>query len=117
MLNKRIDMSRDFDLEAVRSLLVWPHQCAREYGIPLALQNQLDEVGILPVYKIGSRSVLYRADVERLVATLPRRQGDAVDAVATVEAELESVVRLIRLVRRVRRPTARNPRTADAEAA
>jgi hypothetical protein len=109
---KRIDLDPDFDLEAVRSRLVWPHQCAREFGIPLALQNQLDEVGILPVYKIGSHSVLYRADVERLVSSLPLRQGEAVDAAATVQAELESVLRLIQLVRRARRPA-----QAGAEAA
>jgi hypothetical protein len=102
---KRIDLDRSFDIEAERPQLVWPHQVHREYGIPLTLQNQLDEIGILPVYKIGSRSVLYRRDVERLVASLALRQGEAVDAAATVQAELESVLRLIRLVRQGRRPT------------
>ena len=44
--------------------------------------------------------------VERLVENLPLRQGDAVDAAAAVEAELESVLRGIRLARRARRPMA-----------
>jgi hypothetical protein len=70
---KRIDLDPDFDQETVRPALIWPHQVHREFGIPLTLQNRLDEVGILPVYKIGSRSVLYRADVEQLVASLPLR--------------------------------------------
>jgi hypothetical protein len=100
---KRIDLSADFDLESVRSLLVWPHEVNRQYGIPVALQNRLDAAGILPVYKIGSRSVLYRDDVERVVASLPRRQGDAADAAAVVVAELENVLEVIRRVRAVRR--------------
>ena len=47
--------------------------------------------------------MLYRADVERVVASLPRRLGDALDAAAVVQAELESIVRVIRLVRLARR--------------
>jgi hypothetical protein len=100
---KRIDLDADFELDEVRSLLVWPHEVWKTYGIPIGLQNQLDEEGILPVYKLGSRSVLYRADVERVVASLPRRLGDARDAAAVVAAELESIVRVIRLVRQARR--------------
>jgi hypothetical protein len=100
---KRIDLDADFDLNEVRSLLVWPHEVWKTYGIPIALQNRLDEAGILPVFKLGSRSVLYRADVERVVNSLPRRQGDAPDAGAVVAAELESVLQVIRLVRAARR--------------
>jgi hypothetical protein len=100
---KRIDLDADFDLNEVRSLLVWPHEVQRTYGIPVGLQNRLDEAGILPVYKLGSRSVLYRADVERVVNSLPRRLGDAPDAGAVVAAELESVLQVIRRVRGVRR--------------
>jgi hypothetical protein len=100
---KRIDLDPDFNFDDVRPLLVWPHEVAKRYGIPIGLQNRLDEASILPVYKIGSRSVLYRADVERVLAALPRRLGDAPDASAVVEAELESVLRVIRLVRAARR--------------
>jgi hypothetical protein len=100
---KRIDLDPGFNLETERPRLVWPHEVKQEYGIPVWLQNQLDEEGILPVYKLGLRSVLYRADVERVVASLPPRLPEAPDAAATVEAELESVLRVIRLVRRARR--------------
>lgn len=100
---KRIDLDADFNLDDVRSLLVWPHEVWKHYGIPIGLQNRLDAEGLMPVYKLGSRSVLYRADVERVVASLPRRLGDAPDAGAVVVAELESVLRVIRQVRTARR--------------
>jgi hypothetical protein len=100
---KRIDLDADFNLDDVRSLLMSQRAVSKEYDIPVGLQNDLDEEGILPVYKLGSRSVLYREDVERLVASLPRRLGDVPDAAAVVAAELESIVRVIRLVRQARR--------------
>jgi hypothetical protein len=100
---KRIDLDAHFNLDEVRPLLIWPHEVWKQHGIPIGLQNRLDEAGILPVYKLGSRSVLYRADVEHLVASLPRRQGDAADAAAIVVAELENILEVIRRVRAVRR--------------
>jgi hypothetical protein len=100
---KRIDLDADFKLDDVRALLMSPHAVNKEFGIPVGLQNRLDAAGLLPVYKIGSRSVLYRADVERVVASLPRRLGDAPDAAAVVAAELESIVRVVRLIRQARR--------------
>lgn len=100
---KRIDLDPDFKLEDVRPKLMSPHQVKREYGIPIAVQNRLDEEGLLPVYKLGSHSVLYRDHVEQVVASLPPRLPEAPEGAATVEAELESVLRVIRLVRQARR--------------
>jgi hypothetical protein len=100
---KRIDLDASFDLAEVKPVLAWPHEVNKQYGIPVGLQNRLDAEGLLPVYKIGSRSVLYRADVEALIAALPLCQGDAPNSAAIVVAELESVLEVIRKVRTARR--------------
>lgn len=108
---RRIDLEQSFRLEDVRSKLISPRQVWREFGLPIALQNRLDEEGMLRRYAIGSYAVFYREDVENMLAALPPCQGETeTDAAAAVVAELESVLRLIQLVRRARRP-------AHAEAA
>jgi hypothetical protein len=113
----RIDLDPDFRLEDVRSQLVFPHEAHREYGLSPSLQNDLYDADLLPIYKLGSRSVLYRADIEKLIASLPLREPGPSGNVAAVEAELTSVLKVIRLVRQARRhPVGCPPQTA-AEAA
>jgi len=99
----RIDLDADFDLESVRSHLVFPHEAHRKYGLSLSLQNDLYDNDLLPIYKLGSRNVLYRADIEKLIASMPLREPGRSGSVAAVEAELRSVLRVIQQIRASRR--------------
>jgi hypothetical protein len=99
----RIDLDPDFRLEDVRPQLVFPHEAHREYGLKPSLQNDLYDADILPIYKLGARNVLFRRDIEQLLAALPLCEPGPTLDVAAVEAELRSVLEVIRLVRRARR--------------
>jgi hypothetical protein len=100
----RIDLDSGFDLAAVRPQVFFLHEVQREYP-PLtpARINQLDAAGLLRVRKLGSRSIVFRDEVARFLASLPQRQLEAVDAAALLEAELEALLRALRLVRAARR--------------